>query len=162
MKKLKNYFVLTAISFAIIFSACDNQDEKIDETDEVSQVTNNKKSVEQVNIYYSLEEALKNPEMVYELNLSNQNLTELPPEIGKLTNIMLLEIIDSKLTNLPPEIGKLSNLTYLNLYGNQLTELPQDISKLTNLIFLSLVGNQLTKKEQKKIKKLLPNCEIYF
>ncbi|KKK78253.1 hypothetical protein LCGC14_2845420, partial [marine sediment metagenome] len=48
-----------------------------------------------------------------------------------------------QLTELPPEIGKLTNLQELYFYNNQLTELPPEIGKLTNLDTLSLAENPL-------------------
>jgi len=50
----------------------------------------------------------------------------------------------NQLTNLPVEIGNLTNLQYLNLQNNQLTKLPAEIGNLTNLKELFLSQNQLT------------------
>jgi len=44
-----------------------------------------------------------------------------------------LYLFDYQLTELPKEIGNLTNLTELNLTGNELTELPKEIGNLTNL-----------------------------
>ena len=38
-------------------------------------------------LYSSLEEALREPQKVYRLNLSNSKLTEIPKEIEKLNNL---------------------------------------------------------------------------
>jgi len=78
------------------------------------------------------------------LNLSNNQLTALPPEITKLTNLTELNLYNNQLTALPPEITKLANLTGLYLSNNQLTALPPEIVKLTNLTKLDLSFNQLT------------------
>ena len=88
-----------------------------------------------------------------ELDLSDKGLTELPPEIGRLTHLTQLNISSSgdagdkaknQLTELPPEIGQLTNLTELDLSNNQLTALPPEIGQLTNLAELDLSVNQLT------------------
>jgi hypothetical protein len=79
-----------------------------------------------------------------ELDLRALRLGELPPEIGKLTNLTSLHLRGNQLSALPPEIGKLTNLTLLSLWSNQLTALPPEIGKLTNLTSLHLRGNQLT------------------
>jgi internalin A len=79
-----------------------------------------------------------------ELDLKAEGLTELPQEIGRLTNLTSLNLRGNKLTHLPPEIGKLTNLTSLDLRGNKLTHLPSEIGKLTNLTSLDLSFNNLS------------------
>ena len=66
--------------------------------------------------------------------LGRNQLTELPPEIGNLTNLYRLELKGNQLAELPAEIGNLVNLAFLNLDDNQLTELPAEIWNLTNLV----------------------------
>ena len=78
------------------------------------------------------------------LKLTGNQLTTLPPEIGKLTNLTKLSLAYNRLTSLPPEFWQLTQLTKLELGGNQLTSLPPEIGQLTHLIILSLRGNQLT------------------
>ncbi len=79
-----------------------------------------------------------------ELDLSQQELIELPPELFQLPDLSSLNIIGNKLTSLPPKIGKLKNLTRLGLSSNQLTSLPPELFKLKNLARLWLHGNHLT------------------
>ncbi|KAG4105643.1 hypothetical protein H8356DRAFT_1406044 [Neocallimastix lanati (nom. inval.)] len=68
-------------------------------------------------------------------------LTELPKEIGNLTNFNCIKSIE--ITEFPKEIGNLTYLTELNIYSNQLTELPKEFENLTNLIELKFDNNQL-------------------
>lgn len=77
------------------------------------------------------------------LNLHGKELTELPSEIGLLTNLVELTLSYNDLISLPPEIGKLTNLIKLDLYNNQLRELPSEIRQLTNLRILELRNNKL-------------------
>ncbi len=50
-----------------------------------------------------------------ELDLSDQELTKLPPQIGQLSSLTSLDLSGNKLTAVPPEIGQLTNLASLNL-----------------------------------------------
>lgn len=61
------------------------------------------------------------------LDLSNLGLTELPPEIGNLTQLTILHAMDNALSSLPAEIGNLKNLCVLELGNNQLTDLPYEL-----------------------------------
>jgi putative phage-type endonuclease len=78
------------------------------------------------------------------LYLKDNQLTALSPEIGNLTDLVFLYIGNNQLTALPPEIGNLTYLVALQLYNNRLTALPPEIGNLTDLDFLDLSNNQLT------------------
>ena len=78
------------------------------------------------------------------LNLSGNQLSELPAEIGQLTQLQTLTLNDNRLIELPAEIGQLTNLREIHLDNNRLRELPTDIGQLTNLLWLDLSGNQLS------------------
>jgi small GTP-binding protein len=78
-----------------------------------------------------------------ELDLRDNRLTSLPPEIIKLTNLTYLDLRNNQLTSLPPEIIKLTNLTFLNLSYNQLTSLPPEtLAQWDNVkaIFAAIAG----------------------
>ncbi len=77
------------------------------------------------------------------LILNRNRLTELSPEIGQLTRLRNLWLDGNQLRELPPEIGQLTRLRNLWLDGNQLRELPPEIGQLTRLRTLTLSGNQL-------------------
>jgi Leucine-rich repeat (LRR) protein len=77
------------------------------------------------------------------LNLSGLGLTELPPEIGQLTELQTLDLSNNELQSLPAEIGQLRNLRQLELQNNQLNELPPQIGQLNNLQALFLGTNEL-------------------
>ena len=62
-----------------------------------------------------------------------KELTELPKEIGNLTNLKRLNIRTNNFTKLPKEIGNLINLEKLYIDCNNLEISPDGIEKLINL-----------------------------
>ena len=78
------------------------------------------------------------------MSLIDNQLTSLPAEIGQLTSLEVLYLSDNQLTSLPAEIGQLTSLKLLWLCRNQLTSVPAEIGQLTSLTVLDLDDNQLT------------------
>ncbi|HEY9629419.1 MAG TPA: leucine-rich repeat domain-containing protein [Coleofasciculaceae cyanobacterium] len=89
-----------------------------------------------------------------ELDLSGKGLTELPAEIGKLTQLETLilgnwdqekeEWVGNQLTDLPNAIAQLRNLKELYLSSNQISAIPDAIAQLTNLTVLNIWDNQIS------------------
>ncbi|MEM7063477.1 MAG: COR domain-containing protein [Cyanobacteria bacterium P01_B01_bin.77] len=77
------------------------------------------------------------------LDLSSQDLTELPPEIGQLTSLKSLNLRSNRLSSLPPEIGQLTSLKSLAVNSNRLNSLPPEIGQLARLQSLTLSYNRL-------------------
>ncbi|MCC6359688.1 MAG: leucine-rich repeat domain-containing protein [Phycisphaerales bacterium] len=78
------------------------------------------------------------------LNLSDNLLTTLPSEIAALTQVQMLDLSENQITVLPPEIAALTQLRGLNLSDNQIAALPPEIAALTQLNELDLSANQVT------------------
>jgi hypothetical protein len=78
------------------------------------------------------------------LNLKFNDLIKLPKQIGNLTKLTMLSLENNQLITLPPEIGNLKELTVLGLENNQLITLPPEIGNLKELTVLGLDNNQLT------------------
>jgi Leucine-rich repeat (LRR) protein len=95
------------------------------------------------------------------LNIRRLGLIKLPKEIGNLVNLNHLNCEHNNLTELPKEIGNLVNLTKLKLYDNKLTELPKEIGNLVNLTKLRLYDNNLTELP-KEIGNLQNLTELNF
>jgi internalin A len=72
--------------------------------------------------------AIKNGENY--VDLSNNNISALPPEIGNAKRIISLVLKNNKLTALPSEIGKLENLAVLDISDNPIKAIPQEIFDL--------------------------------
>ncbi|HEV7332235.1 MAG TPA: leucine-rich repeat domain-containing protein [Flavisolibacter sp.] len=136
-------------------------------------------------VFKSIKEALVNPTIVKSLDLSDQQLKQLPAEIIKLTtlekidigsnpdldlvqtfevlkqipSLKILWLTDGKIKALPNNISQLKNLEELWLDDNELTSFPDPIKQLTNLKYLRLFSNKIKKVNFKKGQ--LPNL-IYI
>lgn len=82
---------------------------------------------------------------LHELVLEKNELTFLPPEIGKLDRLLLLDADQNKLEKIPDKIGNLIYLLELDLDHNQLSELPASIGKLKLLTDFDIENNKLEK-----------------
>ena len=71
---------------------------------------------------------------------------EVPPELGNLTNLKVLELYDKWLSGeIPAELSNLTNLKVLEIYDNRLSgEIPPELGNLTRLDTLLLHENRLS------------------
>lgn len=77
------------------------------------------------------------------LSLSNRGITELPPEIGKLTLVQKLDLSYNYIRKLPSEFCHLTNLRSLYLNHNELEDLPPNFGNLVHVATLDLGNNRL-------------------
>ena len=77
------------------------------------------------------------------LDLSNQNLKEVPKSILKNLKLRELNLSDNQLTALPDFITELKYLEVLHLRGNNFTSVPEFLLQFRYLKTLSLSENQL-------------------
>lgn len=95
------------------------------------------------------------------LDISNNNLTgALPSEIGRLTNLKVLDASGNQMTGVPAEVGKLRDLRTLDLSNNSLTGLPMELGQLSHLETLDLSGNDIAKQDLDAIRKNIPQAKI--
>jgi hypothetical protein len=64
-----------------------------------------------------------------------------PTWIDRFVTLLALDLSANQLTELPAELGRLRKLVALNLSDNQLTDLPAELGRLTGLFDLNLEGN---------------------
>ncbi|TKZ36268.1 hypothetical protein [Brachyspira catarrhinii] len=107
-----------------------------------------------------------------QLDIEVEDLTEIPKEIGNLTNLVALDISGChNLKELPKEIGNLTKLGCNgdNRYGDalrirdchNLKELPKEIGNLSNLRVLEIIGCHNLKELPKEIENLDLNISLY-
>ena len=76
----------------------------------------------------------------------NELIGEIPSDIGRFENLLILDLSGNELTgSIPNQIKNLTNLEWLNLGSNKLTgKIPTKISNLTKLLSIDLSNNELT------------------
>ena len=87
---------------------------------------------EKANQNYSLLELYN----LKELWLNNNQLREIPKELGNLVNLKTLSLHNNQLTEIPKELfktGNLLNLKILSLYNNQIKEIPKELENKPGL-----------------------------
>jgi len=107
------------------------------------------------------------PNRIYEVDLSNSGITEIPKQIllfknlrvlnleenelskadfsilKHLTRLRKLNIRECNLTEIPSSVFSLTKLEELDIYFNKISELPEELFTLTNLKGLQIGGNYL-------------------
>jgi len=92
------------------------------------------------------------------LMLGSNKFTEVPEEIGEMTQLVELDLRKNELAILPFGLRKCVNLEHLNLGDNKLTELPEElVRELGKLRELYMYRNKLDTLPDNL--NLLVNCE---
>jgi internalin A len=78
------------------------------------------------------------------LDLSELELTEVPPEVTQLVNLQRLSLSSNQISVIPDSIAQLVNLQKLSLSGNQINVIPDSIAQLVNLQMLDLSSNRIS------------------
>ena len=92
----------------------------------------------------------------------NLNYKEVLAGLSKIPALTELDLSENELTEMPEELGGLTNIEEINLSMNKLEKLPASIANLKQLKKLTIFNNKISQEEQAKIKALLPNCSILF
>ncbi|CAL8261658.1 unnamed protein product [Merluccius merluccius] len=77
------------------------------------------------------------------LLLGHNHLSSLPPDLGRLSSLRYLSLLGNRLLSLPPSLGQLRALQTLDVSHNLLPDLPAEIGALGELVTLELSHNQL-------------------
>ncbi|MCF7800197.1 leucine-rich repeat domain-containing protein [Candidatus Babeliales bacterium] len=102
---------------------------------------NNTWDLSKLLFYIAVADILK----VKRLNLSNNQLTDLPIELFGLINLKTFDCDNNNLTKIPTQIGNLVNLRVLSFLNNKFKELPQEILNLRKtIIMLNLLSDNAT------------------
>lgn len=95
--------------------------------------------------FNSIEEALKNPQNVYRLNLRKQMLNKLPEEIAQFTNLQELNLSDNPIEELPESLKNLKKIQILHIGKTNLKEIPTVVYELPHLQVLNISGLLMAK-----------------
>lgn len=83
------------------------------------------------------------PHSMLRLNLSHNNLTELPPEIGSLILLRDLDVSSNRLQKIDPSISACIRLRRLSLSNNELIGIPSELKSCAMLEEIDLANNYL-------------------
>lgn len=89
-------------------------------------------------------------------------VTALPQKIDTFKDLTLLSLVNNQIKDLPSEIGSLSSLKTLYVDINPVTSLFPVIEQLGRLETLGVGKTDIPQPEIDRIKKLLPDCKILF
>ena len=71
---------------------------------------------------------------IYKNYGANNQIKEIPKEIGQLHNLQYLDLDNNQIKEIPKEIGQLHNLLDLYLTHNQIKEIPKELYVLPILL----------------------------
>ena len=96
------------------------------------------------NLITHLPTALFNLTNMENLDLSENQIAEIPKEISHLVKLKRLTLVSNRIKHLPESFYNLVQLERLNLRHNRLEEVSSNISQMTNLYLLNLSWNQIS------------------
>ena len=111
-------------------------------------------------VYNNLNDANKNPDNVFVLDLDDSDLTAVPSSISNFRNLEVLILSNNEITKLPDDLCSLKNLAVLELQNNSLSKLPECLYKMKNLELINLKGNDFSVKQLVDIFRLMPEKKI--
>lgn len=102
------------------------------------------KTIYQDYVFKSINEATTMPDKVYYLDLSGQNLTNIPEEIEYFPNLYSLNLSNNNTKEINiPEKSQFYKLRRLSLQKNRLTHVPDAVKQCADLVYLDLGENKI-------------------
>jgi Leucine-rich repeat (LRR) protein len=92
--------------------------------------------------------------------LGSNKLTFLPPSLCKLKQLRGLNLCDNNLSALPDELSELP-LVLLSIRRNNFDHIPPVVYKMEHLQYLDLGGNNIPSAEIEAYRQLHPNVRMY-
>jgi Leucine-rich repeat (LRR) protein len=90
-----------------------------------------------------ISDAMKHPEMCDQLDINDQGLWRLPPDIDRMINLTGITAFNNGFSQLPPVLFTMPNLVWLDFERNQIDTLPDNIGQARQLEVLCLASNHL-------------------
>lgn len=114
------------------------------------------------NKFETIPDTIQELKYLQELNLSKNKLIEFPYGVCMLRNLKYLNINQNRIVVIPQEIKYLSELRVLDMWSNDLTDFPIELSHLKKLENFDLRNILINEGNQKRIKSLLPNANVFM
>ena len=135
--------------------------------------------------YKDIDQALANPDSVFQLQLKRKGLNAFPSELSQfpnlqkldlsknkigafpdslihLINLTFLDLSRNKIASIPVSISQLISLEHLDLWHNDVDVLPYQISELPNLNYLDIRGVSMSHGDYGKYKELMKGVDFYL
>ena len=135
--------------------------------------------------YKDIDNALANPDSVFQLQLKRKGLNAFPSELSQfpnlqkldlsknkigafpdslnhLINLTFLDLSRNKIASIPVSISQLISLEHLDLWHNDVDRLPYEISELPNLNYLDIRGVSMSHDDYVKYKELMKGVDFYL
>lgn len=95
-------------------------------------------------LFRDIDSALNAVDSVEVLNLRDQNLTQLPPQVASMKRLRVVDLSGNKFTSFPEVLLNIPGLTSIDLSNNQIKTVPVGIGKLDRLTKLILKNTGIT------------------
>ncbi|GGG17979.1 hypothetical protein GCM10011344_18270 [Dokdonia pacifica] len=99
---------------------------------------------------------------IVSLNISNNNLTEIPVFVYELENLRFLWLENNKISNISSDIVKLKKLEKIGLDNTEIKELPSNFHELKNLEYIIYLDNSLTNSQAESMLCSMPEKSAIY